>query len=149
MQTYRANIGRGWLSAAGMALFLGSFWLHAAPPLGPFMPRAEDFTLMWWANGPQHFLGMVAPAPEPVLCLQSGAIGLAIDTKTLQLLHAGKFPKLKNEPRALSEGNAGVFALPPVPLELSVQRGNQKFICKGRGTVAKDEFYFPVRFVES
>jgi len=87
-----------------MALLLGSFWLHAAPPLGPFMPRAEDFTLMWWANGPQHFLGMVAPAPEPVLCLQSGAIGLAIDTKTLQLLHAGRFPKLKNEAPALSEG---------------------------------------------
>ena len=99
--------------------------------------------MMWWANGPQHFLGMLPPAPEPVLCLQSGAIGLAIDTKTLQLLHAGKFPKLKNEPRALSEGNAGVFALPPVPLALSVQHGNRKFICKGRGTAARDEFSNP------
>src|SRR2546422_11561444 len=92
---------------------------------------------------------MPPPAPEPVLCLQSGAIGLAIDTKTLQLLHPGRFPKLKNEPRALSEGNAGVFALPPVSFELSVQHGDRKFICKGRETVAKDEFYFPVRFVES
>src|SRR5206468_5934175 len=86
---------------------------------------------------------------EPVLCLQSGAIGLAIDTKTLQLLHAGRFPKLKNEARALSEGNASVFPLPPVSLALSVQHGNRMFICKGRGTMAKDEFYFPVRFVES
>src|SRR6266478_3200822 len=149
MQAYRAKIGGVWLRAAGMSVLLGSCWLQAAPPLGPFMPRAEDFTLMWWANGPPHFLGMVTPAPEPVLCMQSGEIGLAIDTQRLKLLHAGRFPKLKDEQRALSEGNAGVFALPPVSLELSVQRGNRRFICEGRGTLTRDEFYFPIRFVES
>src|SRR5260221_11682871 len=145
MKISRLRMGRDWISVTGLTVLLGSWGLPAAPPLALFMPRAGDFTLMWWANGPQHFLGMMPPAPEPVLCMQSGAIGLAIDTKRLQLLHAGRFPKLMNEQRALSEGNVGVFALPPVLLQLSVQRGNQKFICKGRGTAARDEFYFPVR----
>src|SRR5439155_9843346 len=70
----------------GMAVVLGDACLRAASPPRPFMPRAEDFTFLWWANGPQHYLGMKQPPPEAVLCLQSGVIGLALDTKSLQFL---------------------------------------------------------------
>ena len=130
-------------------LFLGEAFVRAASPLLPFMPRAEDFTFLWWANGPQHFLGMNRPPPEAVLCMQSGLIGLAIDTKLICLLHAGRFARPLDRQSALSQGNAAVFALPQLPLELSIQRGGRKFTCVGRGDLPKDDFYFPVRFIES
>jgi hypothetical protein len=76
-------------ACASLALIFGNARLLAAPPLGPFMPLPEDFTLLWWANGPQNFHNMKTPTPEAVLCLQSGTLGLALDTKTVQLRHAG------------------------------------------------------------
>ena len=42
------------------------------------MPRAEDFTLLWWANGPQRFHSMQTPPPEAVLRLQSGTLGVVL-----------------------------------------------------------------------
>src|SRR4029077_6073099 len=114
-----------------------------------YMPREGDFTFLWWANGPQQFLGMKGPPPEPILCMQSGLIGLAIDTKNLRILHAGRFRKPLNRQTALKDANDAVFALPPVPLELSVYQGDRKFTCVGRGQMPKDQFFFPVRFVES
>ncbi len=113
------------------------------------MPREEDFTFLWWANGPQHYLGMKGPPPEAVLCLQSGLIGLALDTSNLKLLHAGRFARPLSRQSTLSQGNAAVFALPPLPIELNVQQGNRKFTCVGRGPLPNDDFYFPVRFIES
>ena len=113
------------------------------------MPRPEDFTLLWWANGPEKFHSMRTPPSEAVLCMQSGTIGLAIDTRTVRLLHAGRFAKPKDTEGALRQGNAAVFALPPVALELNVQHGDRTFTCIGRGALPRDDFYYPVRFVES
>ena len=123
--------------------------IQASPALGPFMPRPEDFTLLWWANGPQRYHSMTAPAPEPLLCLQSGTIGLVVDTKTLRLLHVGKFAKRQDLERALQHGDSTLFKLPARTLELSVQSRGKRFLCAGRGELPKDDFYFPVRFVES
>ena len=50
-----------------------------ANTLTPFMPRAEDFTFLWWANGPPYCMGVRNSSSEEVLCLESGTIGLAID----------------------------------------------------------------------
>ncbi len=44
-----------------LALLLGNLCLPAASPIKPFMPRAEDFTLLWWANGPERFHSMKSP----------------------------------------------------------------------------------------
>ena len=133
----------------GVALLLGNVWLVAASPITPFMPRAEDFTLLWWANGPEKFHSMRTPPTEAVLCLRSGTIGLAIDTRTVRLLHAGRFVQPQDNEGALRRVNAAIFALPPVTLELSVRCGDQKFTCVGRGALPRDDFYYPVRFVES
>jgi hypothetical protein len=135
-----------WLTASSI---LGTCGLQAASPLLPFMPRPEDFTQLWWANGPHQFQVPDGPWPEPILCLQSGAIGLVIDTQKIKLLHAGRFPKPLNVDTGFRHGDAEMLALPPVPLELSVQRDGHKFTCIGRGPLPKDSFYFPVRFIES
>ena len=132
-----------------MALLWGSFCLPAVSPITPFMPRAEDFTLLWWANGPERFHTMKTPPAEAVLCMQSGTLGLAIDVSSIHLLHAGRFAKPLDAEGALRQGTAGIFALPPAGLELSVQSGGRRFSCIGRGALPKDEFYYPVRFVES
>ena len=75
----------------GLALLLGNFCLPAASPIKPFMPRAEDFTMLWWANGPERFHSMKTTPTEAVLCMQSGTLGLALDVRTVALLHAGRF----------------------------------------------------------
>ena len=139
---------RTWIWAA-VALISINLWVQASSPLGPFMPRPEDFTLLWWANGPQHYHSMKAPPPEPVLCLQSGTIGLAIDTKNLRLLHAGRFARRQDMEKALRRVHSAVFTLPSLALELSIQSRGKKFVCVGRGDLPKDDFYFPVRFIES
>jgi hypothetical protein len=137
---------------ASLAFVLGCGRVQAASQLGPFMPLSEDFTLLWWANGPQKFHDMKTPTPEAVLCLQSGTLGLALDTKTVQLLHAGRFARSQSTEKALrpaNDANNAIFSLPPVALELSVRRGDRKFTCAGRGELPKDDFYFPVRFIAS
>ena len=132
-----------------LALLLGNFCLPAASPIKPFMPRAEDFTLLWWANGPERFHSMKAPPTEAVLCMQSGTLGLALDVRTVALLHAGRFAKSLDIEGALRQGNTGIFALPPAALQLRVRQGDRSFTCVGRGALPKDDFYYPVRFVES
>ena len=120
-----------------------------ANTLTPFMPRAEDFTFLWWANGPPYCMGVRNSSSEEVLCLESGTIGLAIDTRHLKLLHAGKFAKPMDRQRALAEGTKALLALAPRALELSVRQSGRRFVCIGRGDDPKDEFYFPVRFIDS
>ena len=139
------RIGR-WVVFGSLGI---SLCVQASSQLRPFMPRLEDFTLLWWANGPQRYHSMKAPPPEPVLCLQSGTIGLAIDTKNLRLPHAGRFAIRQDMATALRRVNSAVFGLPPLVLELSVQIQGRKFVCVGRGALPKDDFYFPVRFIES
>ena len=145
---------RRYHSAIGLFCAVGFLLLNhgvsqAAPAIRAFMPRPEDFTLLWWANGPQFYLGIKTPPPEPILCLQSGTIGFSIDTSTLQVLHAGRFPKPVAMQEALKDRNSKLSALAPIQLELKVLSGNRSFACRGRGVVPKDEFYSPVRFVDS
>jgi hypothetical protein len=136
------------LCAAGF-LLLNHGFSEAAPSLRAFMPRPEDFTLLWWANGPQFYLGIKTPPPEPILCLQSGAIGFSIDTSSLRILHAGRFTKPVAMQDVLKDNNSKLSTLPPIQLELKVLSGNHSFTCTGRGAISKDEFYSPVRFVDS
>ena len=143
---------REWIKSGALAtcaaLILGAVLPALAAPLTPFMPGATDFTLLWWAEGAPEVMGVTNSAP-PVLCIESGSLGLVVDTKRLRLLHAGKFFKPLNLTKALERGNAAVLALPPVGLELSVRRQGEKFICVGRGEAGADSFFYPVRFIES
>ena len=53
---------------------------------------------------------MKAPPSETVLCMQSGILGLALDVRSVRLLHAGRLPKPQEIEGALRQGNAGIFA---------------------------------------
>ena len=81
------------------AVIGGSFQATAAESL-----REPGFTAMWWTEGPPHCLSMKGPPPSPVLCLRSGEIGLLLDTKSLRLLHAGRFATEQAKDAALEAG---------------------------------------------
>jgi hypothetical protein len=132
-----------------LALVLGSLCLPAASPVKPFMPHPEDYTLLWWANGPERFHSMKTSPAEAVLCMRSGTLGLAIDVRAVRFLHADRIARPQDIEEALRLGSAGICALPRATLELSVRRGDQRFTCVGRGALPKDDFYYPVRFIES
>lgn len=119
-------------------------WLRAAASI-----REAGFTAMWWAEGPPHYLTMKGPPPPAVLCLRSGEIGLLLDTKSLRLLHAGRFAAVQGKEAALEAGTEPLLALPAADLRLSVTRAGKTFACIGRRPEPKDEFFQPVRFVES
>ena len=104
---------------------------------------------MWWTEGPPHFLSMKGAPPPPVLCLRSGEIGLLIDTKSVRLLHAGRFAAKQAKDTAFKAGTKPLLALPAAELQMSVVWAGKTFACTGRGPEAKDEFFQPVRFVES
>ena len=111
--------------------------------------REPGFTAIWWAEGPAHYLSMKGPAPPPVLCIRSGEIGLLLDTKSLRLLHAGRFAAETAKDDALQAGTAPVLALPAADLQMSISHDGKTFTCIGRGSEPNDEFFQPVRFVET
>jgi hypothetical protein len=104
---------------------------------------------MWWAQGPPHYLSMTGPPPPPLLCLRSGEIGFLIDTKSLALPHAGRFAFAQSKDAALEAGTEALRALPATDLQMSFVCAGKTFICTGRGPEPKDEFFQPVRFVET
>ncbi len=114
-----------------------------------FTPRAEDFTLLWWDQGAPYYLTMREPPPGQILCMQSGVAGLMLDTRSLRLLHAGRFSQAMDMAAALQHGPQALAQLPAVDLQLQVTHGGVTYRCAGRGEDPQDEFYFPVRFVES
>ncbi len=107
------------------------------------------FTSLWWTEGPPNYLFLKGPGPAPVLCLRSGEIGVLLDTKSLRLVRAGRFAEPMAKDAALDAGTQPLMALPAVDLELSVNCTGTTFRCTGRGPAPKDEFFQPVRFVET
>ena len=111
--------------------------------------RESGFTAMWWAEGPPNYLSMKGPSPPARLCLRSGKIGVLIDTKSVRLLHAGRFAVEQPRGAALEAGTKPLLELPPVDLQLSLSITGKTFTCTGRGAEPEEEFFQPVRFVES
>ncbi len=116
--------------------------------IAAFSIRAEDYTLLWWADGPPYFLGSTSPPPSQTLCFQSGSWGLAFDATHARVLRAGKFPKAMPIEKAMQPGRAALADLPAADWECSVVSDGRRFSCIGHAE-SKDEFFQPVRFVES
>lgn len=122
----------------------------AAPrPESSGMPRKEDFTVLWWENGPQWFLTMTNPAPEPILCLRSGTIGVRLDTATLDSIQIGRLVKSSEIAVAMMSDGVELVSLPKLPLALTLQSAGKTFRCIGRPPLTNDWHRFPVRFIES
>lgn len=112
--------------------------------------RGEDaFTTMWWQDGPPHYHTMQGPAPAPVLCLVGTEVGIVMDTRSLAILHAGRFRTPQTREGILRDESQRLQGLAPAKLLLEFTREGRVFRCTGRGAEPKDEFLQPVRFVES
>lgn len=122
--------------------------VSAAESLLPFMPRMEDFTLLWWADGPPRFLGSTTPPATETLCFRSGVWGLALDTRQMRVLRAGELPMPMALENAVRPGRAALAEWPRADWDCAVVVEGRRFTCVGR-VETKDEFFHPVRFVES
>ena len=111
--------------------------------------RETGFTAMWWVNGPAGDQWTKGAPQDPLLCLRSGELGVMIDTRRLRLVHAGRFGVPQARDAALAAGSGPVLELPGVDLELGVRIAGTNHFCTGRGPEPKDEFFQPVRFVET
>jgi len=101
------------------------------------------------ARRPAVLLRMRGPSNDQILCFASGQIGLAMDTKSLRLLHAGRFASAFRGLPTLRASRDALAKLPELPLKLGIRAGNKWYRCVGRGEVPEDPFFFPVRFVET
>ena len=135
------------LRLALLVALLGSR-LIAAESLAPFMPRPQDYSLLWWADGPPYFLGSTAPTTTGILCFQSGSWGLAFDTKRMRALNAGEYPKPVAMAKDWQPGRTALAGLPQADWDCAVVMDGRRFTCLG-GMETKDEFRQPVRVVES
>lgn len=124
---------------------LGS--LSAANPAAP-MPHLEDYTLLWWADGPPRFLSSSKPPATATLCLQSGSWGLAFDTRHVRVARVGRLPAPMPVAQATAPGRAALADLPVADWDCSIVVAGHRYRCQGLQE-AKDEFLQPVRFIES
>ena len=135
------------LLLAVLALACGVRSLAADSPAASAL-KPEDYTLLWWAEGPPYYLGSATPPAHETLCFQSGGWGLALDTKRVRVLRAGMFPAMETMERATRPGDTELAALPPADWDCSVVSGGTNFTCFGH-METNDEVLQPVRFVES
>ena len=112
------------------------------------MPRAGDYTLLWWADGPPYISNSQLPPATATLCFQSGYWGLAFDTKKVRALRAGEWAEPMGVEKAMQPGRAALTDLPAVDWDCAVVAADHRFTCVGH-LEPKDEFFQPVRFVES
>ncbi len=136
-----------------------AFWLAASigvfagqPPGADWpafaRPRLEDYTLLWWAEGPPYYLGSQAAPADETLCFQSGSWGLAFDARHVRVLRAGTFSTPMAMATARQPGRPALAELAPGGWDCAVIADGRRFACVGHRE-SSDEFLQPVRFVES
>jgi len=94
----------------------------------PLMPRAADYTLMWWADG---FPTRVPNAPWRRVT-QTGRYALAVDTETLRIPHFGAVPSANYESAGLADNRAWQ-TLPPADLALRLTANGKTYRAKAGG----------------
>lgn len=88
----------------------------AVAALGDIMPRTQDYTHMWWAEGfPSH-----SPDAPWLRCIQTGQYAIALDTEALRVPHYGPVPVGLDYSAAAAGDNGVVRGLPPADLGLSI-----------------------------
>jgi hypothetical protein len=105
------------------------FLAMGATPVGDYVPRPEDFALMWWAEGfPSH-----TPEAPWLRCIQTGRYAIALDTETLQVPHFGRVSAGLDYAGAAKADNSILRSLPPADLALSMVVDGKTYRCTGGG----------------
>jgi len=133
------------LIALGLAVSATAKAAEASPPI---RPRAEDYTMLWWAEGPPYYLGHKEPPASEMLCVQSGTWGAAFDTKLIRVLRFGNWPGAMLLDQAVQPGRAALADLPAAAWDCAVVAAGRRYACVGRQP-PKGEFFQPVRFIET
>ena len=119
-------------SAATVAAL--SFWrmqssdAAASSKIVALMPRADDYTHMWWAEG---FPTRVPNAPWRRVT-QTGRYALALDTETLRIPHFGAVPGTNYEAAGRADNRAWQ-ALLPADLALRLTANGKTYRAKAGG----------------
>ena len=93
------------------------------------MPRVEDYTHMWWAEGfPAH--SSAAPWRRVI---QTGRYAIALDTDTLRIPHFGAVPRGVSYAEAARADNRAWQRLPPAELGLSITTDSKTYRCTAGG----------------
>jgi hypothetical protein len=92
----------------------------AAPALS-LMPRVDDYTHLFWAEG---FPSMNPSAPW-VRVIQTGRYAIAINTETLKIAHFGPLASGVGYVAAACGGNDAWQNLPPAELKASIKVGDR------------------------
>ena len=100
-------------------LCIGSSSLHGVDGGYGLMPRVEDETQMWWADGfPSH-----TPTARWLRVIQTGRYAMALNTESLRVEHLG----------AVSGLDAPWSGLPGADLDLRLTVDGKVFQCRGGG----------------
>ena len=98
-------------------------------PLAAAMPRTEDYTQIWWAEGfPGH-----TPAAPWVRCIQTGRYALTLDTETLRIGHLGPVPAGLGYTACAQADNRAWQSLPAADLALTITANGRTYRCTAGG----------------
>ncbi|WP_379712356.1 LamG domain-containing protein [Haloferula chungangensis] len=100
-----------------------------APAAEILMPRSEDYTSMWWAEG---FPGVVEGAPW-VRCIQTGHYAMAMNTETMQITQLGPVAK-GSDYQGFGLSHQLDWGDPsPAELKLSISANGKTYHCREGG----------------
>ncbi len=117
------------LTMLGLALALKPAGQAGAALPQALLPRVEDYTHMWWAEGfPGH-----SPAAPWRRCIQTGYYALVLDTETLRIPHLGPVPPHVGYVEGARADNSAWQALPPADLTLTLTADGQSYRCTAGG----------------
>lgn len=130
--------------AAGLVLAMAGCWHGAsqAATAPDCMPRAEDYTLMWWQDGfPSH-----TPAAPWRRWVQTGHYQFALDTDIMRIAHLGPAPAGTTYAQAATMPAKLPAPLAPAALGLRIEADGKTYRCTRGG--AWSQFQGP-RLIES
>ena len=93
------------------------------------MPRLEDYTHIWWAEGfPSH-----TPSAPWRRCVQTGLYAMVLDTETLRIVHLGPVPAGLGYAACAGADNQAWQALAAADLALTITANGKLYRCTAGG----------------
>ena len=114
------------LSTVSCAVGAENLRMAACPEI---MPRSEDYTLMWWADG---FRGR-SPQGQWLRSIQTGRFGVVLDVERMVITRLGRVDGAPSYAVAARQDNRRLDALEPADLTLTLTVDGTEYRCVGGG----------------